>query len=166
MPGGWVGDDYGYGGGGVGTGLDYGGSYGGGYEEYGYGGWGDGYDLYGGMSWLDREMPLAEAWGDYGGWGDHQYQFADLLVSRAPSLFPDERADEVRRRQHYQRQLEMDTALNEQERLRRWEERLRWEELDEAERSMRYRSMDPYSLSSLGLSGTSDLQAHLDRARR
>ncbi|ORY88900.1 hypothetical protein BCR35DRAFT_329787 [Leucosporidium creatinivorum] len=127
MPGGWVDD---YGGGGAYGGY---GGYGGGYDDYGYGGWGDGYDLYDGMSWMDREMPLYEAWGDYGGWGDDQYMFADLL--------------------HYQRQLEMDTALNEQERLRRWEERLRWEELDEAERSMRYRSMDPYALSSLGLSG-------------
>lgn len=55
---------------------------------------------------------------------------------------------------HYQRQLEMDRALSEQERLARWEERLRWEELDDAERQLRYRQMDALSLQRLGLSGS------------
>lgn len=112
---------------------------------------------------MDREMPLYEAWGDYGGWGDDQYMFADLMASSCLPLVMHELTLPLQ--QHYQRQLEMDTALNEQERLRRWEERLRWEELDEAERSMRYRSMDPYALSSLGLSGSFEPFVLFRRAR-
>lgn len=119
-----------------GVGLDHLGlddSFGGGYGDSwlgSVGGHGDDY-LWENMSYLDQELPLYQAWGDH--WTDDNYALADLM--------------------HYQRQLEFDTALNEEERLRRWEDRLRWESLDEAERSLRYRSMEPYHLSSLGLAG-------------
>lgn len=103
----------------------------------GYGG--GGYDqdcLYDSMAYVDRDIPLVDAWGmDVGGWGDEQAGLADLL--------------------YFQRQLEMNRELDEGERMRRWEERLRWEELGEEERRMRYSTMDPYRLQTLGLSGAS-----------
>ena len=47
----------------------------------------------------------------------------------------------------------MDRTLDETERMRRWEERLAWEELEENERLRHYRTYDPHRLSCLGLSG-------------
>jgi len=47
----------------------------------------------------------------------------------------------------------MDRTLDETERMRRWEERLAWEELEENERLRHYQTYDPHRLSCLGLSG-------------
>ncbi|KAM0788395.1 hypothetical protein ACM66B_001533 [Microbotryomycetes sp. NB124-2] len=88
-------------------------------------------DLYSCMDWLDREMPLYEAWGDYSSWTAGNYALADLM--------------------HYQRQLELDTALHDSERMRRWEERLRLEALNDVERRLRYQTMEPMLRSRLGL---------------
>ncbi|KAM0754748.1 hypothetical protein T439DRAFT_352736 [Meredithblackwellia eburnea MCA 4105] len=124
---------------GLGGGYDdiymYGGGYDGGYlDDGGIGlssydtGYGEDY-----LEFLDHDVPLFDAWGSYGdsGWADEQYALGDLL--------------------YYQQQLQLDRALTEQERLARWEERLAWEELDDAQRRARYLSMDPYSLRRLGL---------------
>lgn len=55
---------------------------------------------------------------------------------------------------YYQQQLELDTALTEAQRLRRWEERLAWEQLDEAERALRYDELAASgALGALGLAG-------------
>ncbi|GAA5838421.1 hypothetical protein JCM11251_004932 [Rhodosporidiobolus azoricus] len=103
-------------------------SWGGAGEYGGYGGYGGGYgDGY--------EMSLYGAWGE-DSWAEDQYALADLMW--------------------FQRQLDLDTALSESERLHRWEERLAWEALDDSARAMRYRewmSSDPYRLTNLGLSG-------------
>lgn len=115
--------------GGLGGGMGYGGVEGGYYD-------GGKDDLYDSMSYVDRELPLVDAWGmDVAGWGDEQAGLADLV--------------------YYQQQLETNRELDESERMRRWEERLRWEELGEEERRMRYSTMDPYMLQTLGLSGAS-----------
>lgn len=59
---------------------------------------------------------------------------------------------EPRGPQHFQRSLELDYALDESERLRRWEERLAWEQLDEAERALRYSEYaSTGALATLGL---------------
>ncbi|GAA5998711.1 uncharacterized protein JCM10292_007177 [Rhodotorula paludigena] len=136
-------DDYGYGGaydydGGYGDGYGYGGGYG-----HGYGGYGDeplwgayeGYmpDLYDYTSFIDHDVPLSEAWQD-DSWSHDQYALADLM--------------------YFQRQLELDHALDESERLRRWEERLAWEQLNDEERALRYSELAAAgSLGMLGLAG-------------
>lgn len=51
----------------------------------------------------------------------------------------------------YELMLRSDQALNEQERLRRWEERLRWEELNEIERENRWRAMSLVQRTYLGI---------------
>ncbi|KAL8277814.1 hypothetical protein RQP46_009797 [Phenoliferia psychrophenolica] len=91
--------------------------------------------LYEDMHFLEHEIPLVDAWGSYdnNAWADEQYALGDLM--------------------YYQRQLELDQALSEQERLARWEDRLAWEELDDAERRLRYAQMDARSLDRLGLRG-------------
>ncbi|GEM07074.1 hypothetical protein Rt10032_c02g1091 [Rhodotorula toruloides] len=121
------GDDlYGYEGG-VGLGGGYG------YDEplWGYE---DGYypDLYNYTSFVDHSMPLFDAWGDES-WEEEQYALADLM--------------------YFQRQLDLDNALSESERLHRWEERLSWEQLSEEERALRYRELA--ATGSLGLLGLS-----------
>ncbi|KAK4058412.1 hypothetical protein OIO90_000570 [Microbotryomycetes sp. JL221] len=91
----------------------------------------DSYDLYESMYWLNDDLlPLAELWGD--SWTSSNYGLADLM--------------------YYQRQLELDQAIDEAERLRRWQDRLRWEALDDAQRHLQYQAMDPYRRSCLGLS--------------
>ncbi|GAA5954498.1 hypothetical protein JCM21900_005968 [Sporobolomyces salmonicolor] len=123
-----------------GYGGEYGGAsgedYGGGYLDSGYDdpylSWDDGgVDLYDATSYIEHEVPIYDAW-QAERWDEPQYAFADLLS--------------------YQRHLELDRELDEDERLKRWEERLRWEELDEEERAVRYRELDPYRRSVLGLS--------------
>ncbi|GAA5828892.1 hypothetical protein JCM5353_004013 [Sporobolomyces roseus] len=99
---------------------------------YGSSMWDEGrFDLEDYTSFIDRDMPIYEAWGD-DRWNEQQYAFADLI--------------------YYQLQLETDRTLDEAERMRRWEERLAWEELEEGERMRYYHSSDPYRLSCLGLS--------------
>ncbi|GAA5976740.1 hypothetical protein JCM11641_005679 [Rhodosporidiobolus odoratus] len=92
-------------------------------------------DLYNYMDFVpegEYGMPVYEAWQD-NSWAEEQYALADLM--------------------YFQRQLDLDTALSEQERLARWEERLAWEQLDEEQRLHRYREFDPYTLNNLGISG-------------
>ncbi|GAA6059317.1 hypothetical protein JCM10212_005897 [Sporobolomyces blumeae] len=90
------------------------------------------FDLDAYTDWIgyDDHVPIFDAWGQ-DRWDESQYSFADLLW--------------------FQRQLELDHTLSEAERLRRWEARLAWEELEEEERLARYRSYDHDHLSSLGL---------------
>ncbi|BGP14272.1 hypothetical protein JCM10213_005836 [Rhodosporidiobolus nylandii] len=121
-----------------GLGGEYG-EYGGLGGEYGWSGaGGGGYpDLYEYMNWLPDEYydggySLYGAWGDES-WAEEQYALADLM--------------------YFQRQLDLDTALDEAERLRRWDSRLAWEALSEEERLRAYRTFDPYHLRTLGLSG-------------
>ncbi|BGP06406.1 hypothetical protein JCM10049v2_002228 [Rhodotorula toruloides] len=127
---GYYGDSYGdsyYGSGGELYGYEGGLGLGGyGYDEplWGYE---EGYypDLYDYTSFVDHSMPLYDAWGD-DSWEEEQY---------------------------FQRQLDLDNALSESERLHRWEERLAWEELNEEERALRYRELAAAgSLGVLGLS--------------
>ncbi|GAA5901287.1 hypothetical protein JCM8208_002326 [Rhodotorula glutinis] len=120
--------------GGLGGGVydDYGGlssGYHGASELWGYG---DEYpDLYDYTSFVEQPMGLYDAWGD-DSWDQGQYALADLM--------------------HFQHQLDHDYALDESERLRRWEERLAWEQLDDAERSLRYSEYASMgALGSLGL---------------
>ncbi|KAK4051839.1 hypothetical protein OIV83_002544 [Microbotryomycetes sp. JL201] len=82
--------------------------------------------------WAPPEMPLHEAWGDELSWSADNWALADLM--------------------HYQRRLELDTALNEAERLSWWEERLRWEQLHDDERQRRYQNMNTTLRDALGLS--------------
>ncbi|KAI5479057.1 hypothetical protein MNV49_004339 [Pseudohyphozyma bogoriensis] len=133
-------DDLGLGGGyldSYGTrGLDLAGVGGG----YGYGGGGLGYGSYGANDYLwnetdfiDSELPLGTAWGGFDDWNDYQYQLSDLM--------------------YYQNQLESDRLLDESERLRRFEERLAWEQLADSERHSRWATMDALQRQRLGLTG-------------
>lgn len=54
----------------------------------------------------------------------------------------------------YSRQLELDQALSDAERQRRFEERLAWEEMEESERARKWRIMDLDSRRRLGVHGT------------
>ncbi|GAA5906141.1 uncharacterized protein JCM6883_005456 [Sporobolomyces salmoneus] len=93
--------------------------------------WDDGrFDLEEYTNWIDREVPIYDAWGDER-WDEQQYAMADLL--------------------YFQQQLELDHTLDEIERMRRWEERLEWEELEEEERLRQYQLSDLNRLSRLGL---------------
>ncbi|GAA5976680.1 hypothetical protein JCM10908_005593 [Rhodotorula pacifica] len=83
-------------------------------------------DLYDDMSFVDHSMPVYDAWGD-DSWEEEQY---------------------------FQQQLEMDRALTESQRLRRWENRLAWEQLDEEQRALRYRELAARNaLGAIGLAG-------------
>ncbi|GAA5986240.1 hypothetical protein JCM5350_007596 [Sporobolomyces pararoseus] len=94
--------------------------------------WDDGrFDLEDYTNYIDRELPAYDAWKS-DSWDEEQYALADLL--------------------YFQQQLELDQTLDELERLRRWEERLAWEELEEEERLRQYQFSDEYRLSRLGLS--------------
>ncbi|GAA5921384.1 hypothetical protein JCM3775_003020 [Rhodotorula graminis] len=119
--------------GGLGGGIydDYG-RHSSGYEGVGeMWGYGDAYpDLYDYTSFVDETMGLYDAWGD-DSWDQGQYALADLM--------------------HFQHQLELDYALDESERLRRWEERLAWEQLSDAERGLRY--SEYASMGALGTLG-------------
>ncbi|GAA6013876.1 hypothetical protein JCM8202_000845 [Rhodotorula sphaerocarpa] len=108
-------------------GYPYGAEYGGGFEDRLWGE-GDSYypELYSYMNFVDRPLAAHDAWGDES-WEEEQY---------------------------YQQQLELDTALSEAQRLRRWEERLAWEELDEEARALRYHELAASgALGALGLAG-------------
>ncbi|GAA5946453.1 hypothetical protein JCM3765_000250 [Sporobolomyces pararoseus] len=94
--------------------------------------WDDGrFDLDDYTNYIDRELPIGDAWGP-DSWDEQQYALADLL--------------------YFQQQLELDHTLDEVERLRRWEERLAWEELEDEERLRQYQLSDQYRLTRLGLS--------------
>ncbi|BGP38335.1 hypothetical protein JCM10449v2_002266 [Rhodotorula kratochvilovae] len=112
---------------------DYGAGLGGGYDQpWGYE---EGYypDLWDYTSFVDHSMPLYDAWRD-DSWDHEQYALADLM--------------------HYQHELDLDHALDESERLRRWEERLAWEQLDDDSRAMRYNELAAAgALGTLGLAG-------------
>lgn len=59
----------------------------------------------------------------------------------------------------YEAMLRLDRTIDEQERMRRWRERLQWEELDQMARRVRWREMDVMSRSRLGL-GTGSYWGH------
>ncbi|GAA5859334.1 hypothetical protein JCM8547_001989 [Rhodosporidiobolus lusitaniae] len=127
---------------------------GGGYLEYdegygyggGYGGLYDGYDLDAGY------YPDLYSYTEY--LPDYDYSPGydgglSLYDAWRDSSWEQDQRDE----QYYQRQLDADRALSESERLARWESRLAWEQLSDSDRALRYAELDPYTLSTLGLSG-------------
>ncbi|GAA6021334.1 hypothetical protein JCM10207_002701 [Rhodosporidiobolus poonsookiae] len=123
--------------------------YGGGLDHY------HGYDYdagYGGYAdpWLAYESEYAA-----GHYADPLYSYMDYVPETwGGTLYDAWRDDSWAEEQHYQHQLDLDTALSTEERLARWESRLAWEELDDAARAARYRELlrsDPYTLRSLGL---------------
>lgn len=79
--------------------------------------------------------------------------FQPYIAGRAPAAYIDPNYVRYSELAAYSNALKYDRALEESERLRRWKQRLLFEQLDEMERRNRWKSMPYVERAALGLAG-------------